>query len=77
MALFLGSSNIIPRAIRAKSVKSLERKIHELQLKKGMEYKFISFYFDGTDHVGWYYIHLTETEQLTELMENKNGNIEE
>lgn len=77
MALFVGSADIIPRAIRARSAASLERKIRDLQLKKGMEYKFISFYFDGHFHYGWYYVHLTETEVLTEAMENKNGTITE
>lgn len=72
MALFLGDSNIIPRAIKANSLKALERKIHSLQLKKGMEYKFISFYFDGESHVGWYYIHLTESEQINELIGENN-----
>lgn len=77
MALFIGSADIIPRSIRAKSAVSLERKIRDLQLKKGMEYKFISFYFDGEYHVGWYYIHLTETEVLTELMEKQNERTKE
>lgn len=73
MALFMGSKDIVPRSIRAKSANALERKIHALQIKKGMEYKFISFYFDGTEHVGWYYVHLTETELLIETMEKLNG----
>lgn len=72
MALFLGDSNIIPRAVKAKSLKALERKIHALQIKEGMEYKFISFYFDGESHIGWYYILLSETEQLNELIGEKN-----
>ena len=72
MALFLGDSNIIPRAIKAKNAKTLERKIHALQLKKGMEYKFISFYHDGENHVGWYYILLSENEQINELIGERN-----
>lgn len=68
MALFLGDSNIVPRAIKANSVKGLEKKIHALQVKDGMEYKFINFYFDGENHVGWYYIVLTEQEQFNKAI---------
>jgi hypothetical protein len=64
MALFYGDSNIIPRAIEASSAKMLEQKIHKLQLVKGMEYKFINFYFDTLKqkHVGWYYVLITDQE---------------
>lgn len=76
MALFYGDSNIIPRAISASTEKALERKIHNLQLKKGMEYKFISFYYDSNRnrHVGWYYALFNEIEEL--LTGDKDATIE-
>lgn len=69
MSLFYGSNNILPQAVTAKSVKALHRKIRNLQLVKGMEYKFINFYFDGSEHVGWYYILLDETEIIREKLD--------
>jgi len=73
MALFTGSSDIIPRSISARSAVALERKIHMMQRKEGYEYKFINFYFDGENHIGWYYALLTEEQQLKETLEKRNG----
>ena len=67
MALFVGDHNIIPHHISASSAKGLENKIKQLQALKGMEYKFINFYFDSVkgEHVGWYYEKVYEFEQLS------------
>jgi len=73
MALFTGSSLIVPKSISATSRMGLERKIQLLNAKDGMEYKFINFYFDSksNEHVGWYYTQINESELI--LTENKNA----
>lgn len=66
MAIFYGDSNFLPKAITATTVKMLHRKIRKLQLDTMSEYRFISFYFDGKEHVAWYYTLLDENEIIRE-----------
>lgn len=70
MALFIGNSNIVPRSISASSPKLLEKNIHRLQMTEGMEYKFISIYYDpqSKKHIAWYYIQLTEDQIIKESL---------
>jgi hypothetical protein len=33
----------------------LQRKLRSLQSKENKQYRVINIYFDGSDHVAWYY----------------------
>ena len=70
MALFTGSHYIVPQSISAKSAPLLHAAMKRKQRIDGMEYKYISIYFDSNrnEHVAWYYIELNQREQDNEVV---------
>lgn len=56
MALFrAGSASFLPHVIKARTAELLHRAIIRLQARSGAEFRFISFYYDGSNHCAWYY----------------------
>lgn len=70
MQVFYGDHNKVPQHAKAKTAQALHKKLAKLQFKNGVEYKFISFYFDSlvNEHVAWYYTILNENEQMREAI---------
>ena len=51
----IGNLNKSPRFVKASSLMGLQRKFRSLQFKENKQCRVINIYFDGSDHVAWYY----------------------
>ena len=70
MALFSGSHYIVPQTISAKSAPLLHMAMKRRQRIDGMEYKYISIYYDSSknEHIAWYYTELNQRQEDNEVI---------
>jgi len=60
------SHTILPRSLSSKSLRGLERKFQDLQLKTLKQYQVINVYFDTlkNEHVMWYFEQLDLNKEI-------------
>jgi len=64
----------IPYFVKAKTPEKLFRKFEELNTANGTNYNFYNIYFDGKDHVAWYWVR--QKDIVKALIEKENQKAE-